>query len=136
MLASTVLIIGLGGFIFTTAALAGPASKVDICHYPPDNPANHHTISVPEKAVDAHFAHGDTEGACGDSPEPIDGGWSEWSECFPDEGSCGLGMQYRTCTNPEPQNGGAPCEGDDAMSCEVECESVVQLFGPDQNFGW
>ncbi len=39
--------------------------KVTICHVPPGNPANEHTISVGASAVPAHLAHGDSLGACG-----------------------------------------------------------------------
>jgi hypothetical protein len=38
--------------------------KVLICHRPPGNPGNAHTISVPPSAVPAHLAHGDTLGPC------------------------------------------------------------------------
>ena len=38
--------------------------KVLICHIPPGNPDNAHTISVAQSAVPAHVAHGDTLGAC------------------------------------------------------------------------
>lgn len=38
--------------------------KVLICHIPPGNPENAHTIRVSENAVPAHLAHGDTEGPC------------------------------------------------------------------------
>ncbi|OQV24884.1 Netrin receptor UNC5C [Hypsibius exemplaris] len=38
--------------------------------------------------------------------------WSEWSSCSPD---C-LHQRRRTCTNPEPSNGGAFCVGQDVMS--------------------
>jgi hypothetical protein len=38
--------------------------KVLICHIPPGNPDNAHTISVDESAVPAHLAHGDTLGPC------------------------------------------------------------------------
>lgn len=42
--------------------------KVTICHIPPGNPGNAHTITVGEPAVAAHVAeHGDTIGPC---PEP------------------------------------------------------------------
>ena len=37
---------------------------VTICHIPPGNPANAHTINVGAPAVDAHLRHGDTLGAC------------------------------------------------------------------------
>jgi len=38
--------------------------KVTICHRPPGNPANAHTISVGEPATAAHLKHGDYLGAC------------------------------------------------------------------------
>jgi hypothetical protein len=38
--------------------------KVLICHIPPGNPENAHTISVAAAAVPAHLAHGDTLGPC------------------------------------------------------------------------
>lgn len=46
-------------------ATAGPALKVEICHVPPGNPTNFHTILVGETALPAHLAHGDLPGACG-----------------------------------------------------------------------
>jgi len=49
-----------------TQALAGGSDpKVVICHYPPGNPANAHTIIVGSSAVNDHVnQHGDTRGAC------------------------------------------------------------------------
>jgi len=38
--------------------------KVTICHVPPGNPANAHTITISTSALPAHLAHGDTKGAC------------------------------------------------------------------------
>jgi hypothetical protein len=38
--------------------------KVTICHIPPGNPANRHTITVGASAVDAHLRHGDHKGPC------------------------------------------------------------------------
>ena len=38
--------------------------KVVICHYPPGNSGNRHTIEVGQPAVSAHLAHGDTLGPC------------------------------------------------------------------------
>ena len=38
--------------------------KVSICHRPPGNPANSHTISVGESATAAHLKHGDQLGEC------------------------------------------------------------------------
>ena len=52
-----------------------------------------------------------------DCQQPIDGGWSEWSEC---SASCGGGTQTRTCTNPEPQFGGLDCVGEASQSCNTQ----------------
>ncbi|HEY7472917.1 MAG TPA: hypothetical protein VIE68_11280 [Gemmatimonadota bacterium] len=59
--------------------------KVLVCHVPPGNPENPHTIEVGESAVPAHLAHGDTEGACaeeipageGEVTPPAEGGEGE-----------------------------------------------------------
>lgn len=59
-----------------SASQAGQADhsgkKTTICHIPPGNPANMHTISVGNPAVPAHLAHGDKLGACGDVVNPPD----------------------------------------------------------------
>jgi hypothetical protein len=47
------------------AAGAAPAPKVEICHIPPGNPDDFHTIRVSENALAAHLAHGDLGSACG-----------------------------------------------------------------------
>src|SRR5262249_31296826 len=39
-------------------------ARVKVCHKPPGNPANFHTISVGQSAVPAHLAHGDLLGDC------------------------------------------------------------------------
>jgi len=59
----------------------GSGHKVTICHIPPGNPGNAHTISVGAPAVPAHLAHGDHlgpcgpgEGHCGEDGGPVAGG--------------------------------------------------------------
>ena len=47
------------------AAFAASPGKTKICHIPPGNPDNAHTINVSVRAVPAHLAHGDTLGECG-----------------------------------------------------------------------
>ena len=42
----------------------GPNGKVTICHVPPGNPDNAHTISVSPNAANAHLGHGDFCGPC------------------------------------------------------------------------
>lgn len=58
--------------LVATAALAASAApKVTICHIPPGNPGNAHTITVGEPAVNAHVGnHGDTLGACDNDNQP------------------------------------------------------------------
>ena len=38
--------------------------KVKVCHIPPGNEGNAHTIEISESALSAHLGHGDTLGAC------------------------------------------------------------------------
>eukprot|EP00795_Rhopilema_esculentum_P016407 gene16407-7813_t len=47
------------------------------------------------------------------SPDPINGGLSEWSSWGKCNAQCGAGQQYRTrsCNNPSPSHGGFPCRG-------------------------
>ncbi|MBP9711864.1 MAG: thrombospondin type-1 domain-containing protein [Candidatus Pacebacteria bacterium] len=54
--------------------------------------------------------------------EIVDGGWSGWGVCSVT--ACGqTGTQERTCDNPSPQNGGAPCVGEPSQSCSTAiCE--------------
>ena len=48
--------------------------KANICHVPPGNFENPHTITIGQSAVEAHLAHGDTLGECksaiSTSPKP------------------------------------------------------------------
>jgi hypothetical protein len=62
------LVVALTGMVMTTptSVQADPQEKVTICHVPPGNPENAHTITVGFPAVEAHFANheGDHLGAC------------------------------------------------------------------------
>jgi len=54
-----------------------------------------------------------TISSCTSSGNIIHGGWTPWSVISPQcTKSCGIGKQekIRTCTNPEPQNGGRTCQ--------------------------
>jgi hypothetical protein len=82
--------------LLAAAALALPAvsqaqgngqQKQVICHTPPGNPANAHTLTLPEPAIQAHLRHGDTLGACigkgrarGAQDHPCGAGWCIWPE--------------------------------------------------------
>ena len=75
--ATTVMLIG--GLAVTVvsqqAAFADPQptnpKKVTICHIPPGEPENRHTITVGAPSVAAHVReHGDYIGACQPDPTP------------------------------------------------------------------
>ncbi len=42
-------------------------NKVYVCHIPPGNPANSHTLCISYNALAAHLAHGDFLGSCGNA---------------------------------------------------------------------
>jgi 5'-nucleotidase len=58
----TIVLLTLG----STGVYAKASAKVEVCHEPPGNPSNFHTIRISEKALKAHLAHGDTAGKCDD----------------------------------------------------------------------
>jgi hypothetical protein len=65
----------LGAMVFVGLVTLAPApaqsgeDKVTICHFPPGNRENAHTIVVGASAVPAHLElHGDTLGECGGDP--------------------------------------------------------------------
>lgn len=58
------LLVGIGTFVVMPGIVFAGGSKVDVCHIPPDDPDNFHTIRINSKALDAHMAHGDLSGAC------------------------------------------------------------------------
>lgn len=61
--AIVVMAVVLGALVPILQTNAG-GGKETICHYPPGNPANAHTIEVGKGAVKAHLKHGDTIGPC------------------------------------------------------------------------
>ncbi|XP_063686446.1 hemicentin-1-like [Bolinopsis microptera] len=56
-------------------------------------------------------------------PDPVNGGWSEWTTFTECSAPCGLGItiRARSCSNPAPAFGGQNCEGD--SSEEIECDA-------------
>ena len=60
----THVVLLLGAALLVSPAWAAPAAKVEVCHFPPGNPDNFHTITISEKALSTHLAHGDLAGAC------------------------------------------------------------------------
>jgi len=62
--------------MFSSVAFGG-TTKVEVCHIPPGDPDNYHTIKISEKAVAGHLKHHDLLGACEDD-----------GECNPETGDC------------------------------------------------
>jgi hypothetical protein len=78
-------------------SVAGGQEKVLVCHVPPGNPENMHTIVVGGPSVVAHLAHGDSVGEC-QVDEPVE------CPCYNLEGTywnlASFGGLY--CTAPVP----------------------------------
>jgi hypothetical protein len=57
--------------IIVTSSSSSSTDKVTICHSPPGNPSNAHTITIGSPAARAHLANhsGDSEGSCGEESE-------------------------------------------------------------------
>jgi hypothetical protein len=49
------------------------SDRITICHIPPGNPSERHTITIGSSALAAHLDHGDTVGACSDYDDHDDG---------------------------------------------------------------
>ena len=65
--------------------------KVTICHIPPGNHCNEHTIRVGKSAVRAHIAHGDYPGACDPQAPPQPPPPPPPPVCLPETGDCSTG---------------------------------------------
>lgn len=111
----------------------GPANsaKVTICHIPPGNPANAHTITVGAPAVKAHVKHGDTLGACGGGGE-VDAGTGGGTDAGSGGGAdAGSGGGDVDAGPPACAPVGATCGGGVSccigLSCSVEgyCEPII-----------
>ena len=50
--------------VYQLEELPPATGKVVICHYPPGNPGNRHTIEVDQSALSTHITNGDTLGPC------------------------------------------------------------------------
>ena len=59
--------------------------------------------------------------------DPIDGVWTEWSAwtCGSPCGTTSVKVKSRTCTNPQPLNGGSPCVGEDFIVVDETCATGV-----------
>ena len=57
---------------------------------------------------------------------PVHGGFSPFSGCSK---TCGGGTRIRTCTNPEPRNGGRGCVGASQETCNTKaCAGTIFCY--------
>ncbi len=112
---ATILLMALSLLILGPAlAEAGGVTKVKVCHIPPGNPANWHTITVGEPAVPAHLAHGDLLGSCFANCDVLcdDGDACSIDACDPDTEQCLVDHPAVDC--------------DDSLYCTLDsCDSVA-----------
>jgi hypothetical protein len=106
---------------YLKAADAGNG-KVAVCHIPPGNPANAHTIVVGAPAVKAHLAHGDVLGTCEDGGL-ADGGPGTGPGCNHDAGTAPVDA------GTEPVDAGTPPV--DAGTDPVDAGSDIDAGSPD-----
>ncbi|AGC42050.1 lipoprotein [Myxococcus stipitatus DSM 14675] len=95
--------------------------KVTVCHIPPGNPANAHTITVGAPAVKAHLKHGDTLGACGseqDGGSAPDAGTEPDGGGEPDAGEPDAGSPPDAGTS---QDAGSPTDAGVCLPVDSDC---------------
>ncbi|CAH1776655.1 unnamed protein product, partial [Owenia fusiformis] len=92
------------------------------------------------KSVNNNYTCFCTDGFRGDLCEQqmVNGGWTFWSEWSDCNKECGNGTRerFRTCTYPEPANGGIDCVGDKSehQNCKNDCPVCRSLKQPSNGF--
>jgi hypothetical protein len=117
------------GVAFAMLVQAGPQPKIEICHFPPGNPANFHTITINQNAWPAHQDnHGDLLGSCLDNCESICGDGDACTqdvESDPDACICLYDHPPVDC------NDGLACT-DDSCDPNDGCQNVNNCFDGNQ----
>jgi hypothetical protein len=108
----------LGSLVLTSVAVAGPPPKVEICHYPPDDPTGFQTINIPQPALASHLAHGDVGGPCPNNCNLVGGSCDDGNACTVD--TCN---PNGTCSYAEPTdcNDSSPCTTDSCDPTTGDC---------------
>jgi hypothetical protein len=103
--------------LVASMALVSPVTadttELEICHFPPGNPANFHTITIGASALPAHLAHGDFGGPCPNDCSLFGSICDDGDACTADtcraDGSCAH-------SSPMDCDDGNPCTAD---SCDA-----------------
>ncbi len=106
--------------------LRGGENRVELCHIPPGDPDNLHTITVGASAVDAHLAHGDYLGACVVGDDDDDGVPDDTDNC-PD-----------TAESEQADADGCSCsqldfDTDGVSDCDDDCPATPEGEQADAN---
>jgi len=101
-------------------AASAQAGKQAICHFPPGNPDNFHTIVVSDNAVDKHVEkHGDLIGSCLENCETIcDDGDFCTQDVLSDPNQCICLAEPRPAVDCDDSN---PCTSDSCDSTAGAC---------------
>lgn len=111
---TTILAFGMLTVALPDIAFA-EAAKVDVCHIPPGNPDNFHTIRISENALAAHLAHGDFASACNDICTSL----------CDDEDACTVDDTLDCEENGCPPFPRDPVDSSDGLACTVDsCDSA------------
>ena len=143
------LLLGLVASLALVSRADAQTTKLEICHFPPGNPANFHTITIDEPALPAHLAHGDFGGPCPDDCRLFGSVCDDGDACTTDtcnsDGTCAHSIPTdcddgNPCTadSCDPITGGClntPLDGgtcDDGNVCTGpvdQCDSTGQCHG-------
>ncbi|XP_069790895.1 semaphorin-5B isoform X2 [Narcine bancroftii] len=102
--------------------------------------ADPHDLQLGKKRTDSRFCPADGTSSCStdhlvddllkfsnQAPHKVSGGWTAWMPWSSCSRECEMGFRSRkrSCTNPEPRNGGLPC-----MGSPIEYENCNQQLCP------
>ena len=138
----------IDSFILEFGELEPNQDRVDLCHIPPANPDNSHTITVGESAVEAHLAHGDFLGQCDDEDDgdsdlddsgsdPGDGDSGGGDSGITDSDADGVADEADACPGTPITEGadsaGCSCsqrdgDGDGVSDCFDQCPNTVDVM--------
>jgi len=111
----------------------GGKGKVTVCHRPPGNPANSHTLSISKSALKAHLGHGDVLGRCAPTCAADGADCAAAGDCCSD--NCDAGVCAAACgTSGQGCESGADCCSgvctDTSKTCADQCTIGPELHGP------
>jgi len=120
---SWVVLFATSLLLLTFSQAWAATTKVEVCHIPPGDPGNFHTITISEAALPAHLEHGDFEGSCDTPCETLcdDGNVCTIDACIPGTKTC-INVAQREAVDC---NDGVSCTND---SCDPVAGCMNTFF--------